>query len=110
MSLLLNRCRQEGYHVILDAPPVLPVTDPVILATQVDGVVLVASAGQTTREACRSAIDRLTTARGKILGIVLLKVQVPDSQYYYHVSGKSEESEKNGMARQVDPWTSSSKF
>lgn len=90
MSLLLNRCRQEGYHIILDAPPVLPVTDPVILATQVDGVVLVASAGQTTREACRSAIERLTTARGKILGIVLLKVRVPDSSYssyYSHVSG-----------------------
>jgi capsular exopolysaccharide synthesis family protein len=110
MRLLLNRCRQEGYHVILDAPPVLPVTDPVILATQVDSVLLVASAGQTTREACRSAIDRLATAGGKILGIALLKVRVPDSPYYSHVSGETEQSEKNGKARQGYPWTSSSKF
>jgi capsular exopolysaccharide synthesis family protein len=96
MSLLLNRCRQEGYHVILDAPPVLPVTDPVILATKVDGVLLVASVGQTTREACRVAIERLTAAGGKILGIVLQKARVPDNPYYCYVD---EESEEDGVAR-----------
>ncbi len=87
---LLNRCREEGYHVILDAPPVLPVTDPVILASQVDGVLLVASAGQTTREACRSAIDQLTSAGGKILGIVLQKVRVPKKSYRAYAGEKSE--------------------
>jgi capsular exopolysaccharide synthesis family protein len=95
MGFLLNRCRQEGYHVILDAPPVLPVTDPVILATQVDGVLLVASVGQTTREACRLAIERLTAAGGKVLGIVLQKARVPDNSYYCYVD---EESEENGVA------------
>lgn len=93
---LLNRCRKEGYHVVVDAPPVLPVTDPVILASQVDGVLLVASAGQTTREACRSAIDQLTTAGGKILGIVLQKVRVSTTPYPSYVG---ERSHKNGM-----PW------
>ena len=96
MSLLLIRCRLEGYHVILDAPPVLPVTDPVILATQVDGVLLVTSVGQTTREACRLAIERLMAAGGKILGIVLQKARVPDNPYYCYVS---EEPEENGVAR-----------
>ena len=86
MSHLLNRCRQEGVHVILDAPPVLPVTDAMILATQVDGVLLVASAGQTTREACQMAIHRLTAAGGKILGIVLQKARVPINPYYCYVS------------------------
>lgn len=93
---LLNQCREEGYHVILDAPPVLPVTDPVILASQVDGVLVVASAGQTTREACRSAIDQLMSAGGKILGIVLQKVPVPSSAYHSYAG---EKSETNGM-----PW------
>ncbi len=86
MSHLLNWCRQEGYHIILDAPPVLPVTDPVVLATQVDGVLLVVSAGQTTRAACRLAIQRLTAAGGKILGIVLQKARVPANPYYCYVS------------------------
>ncbi|NOS81552.1 MAG: capsular exopolysaccharide family protein, partial [Nitrospira sp.] len=110
MGLLLNRCREEGYHVILDAPPVLPVTDPVILASQVDGVLLVASVGQTTKEACRLAIQRLTAAGGKILGIVLQKVQVPDNSYYCHLPEETDEAVENGVAPEADEWTSSSKF
>lgn len=105
MKLLLNRCREEGHHVILDAPPVLPVADPAILASQVDGVLLVASAGQTTREACQLAIERLTNAGGKILGIVLQKVRVPYNPYYCYAG---EKSNKNGVAAKGTPWTSSS--
>ena len=86
MSHLLTWCRQEGFHVVLDAPPVLPVTDAMILASRVDGVLLVACAGQTPRLACQLAIHRLTTAGGKILGIVLQKAQVPVNPYYYYVS------------------------
>lgn len=102
---LLNRCREEGYHVILDAPPVLPVTDSVILASQVDGVLLVASAGQTTREACRLAIERLTTGGGNLLGIVLQKVRVPYNPYYAYVGEKSG----NEGAGKANPWASSSR-
>jgi capsular exopolysaccharide synthesis family protein len=86
MSHLLNRCREAGFHIILDAPPVLPVTDAVILASQVDGVLLVASAGQTSWVACRLAIQRLTSAGGKLLGIVLQKAEVPTTPYYYYAS------------------------
>ncbi len=89
---LLKKCREERYHVILDAPPVLPVTDPVILASQVDGVLLVACAGQTTREACRAAIDQLTSAGGRILGIVLQKVRVSTNLYPSYVGKKFEEN------------------
>jgi Mrp family chromosome partitioning ATPase len=110
MRLLLNRCREEGYHVILDAPPVLPVTDPVILARQVDGVLLVASVGQTTREACRLAIQRLTGAGASILGIVLQKVHVPDNSYFCHVPEEGDEADENGLVSEADQWSSSSKF
>jgi succinoglycan biosynthesis transport protein ExoP len=110
MSLLLNRCRQEGYHVILDVPPVLPVTDPVILANQVDGVLLVASVGQTTKEACRLAIQRLTAAGGTILGIVLQKVRVASNSYYCHVPEECEEADEEGVVSEVDEWTSTSKL
>ena len=82
MSRLLNGFREKGYHVILDAPPVLPVADPAVLAPQVDGVLLVVSAGTTTREACRSAILRLTSSGGKLLGVVLQKARLADVPYY----------------------------
>jgi capsular exopolysaccharide family len=91
MSKLLKACREQGYHVILDAPPVLPVTDPVVLAPQVDGVLLVISAGETSREACRLAIHRLTISGGKFLGIVLQKAQIKDLPSYssYCKSGEA---------------------
>jgi Mrp family chromosome partitioning ATPase len=72
MSILLNRCQQEGFHIIPDAPPVLHVTGPVMLATKVSGVLLVISAGKTTREGCRLALQNLTVAGGRVLCIVLL--------------------------------------
>jgi Mrp family chromosome partitioning ATPase len=89
---------------------VLPVTDPVILANQVDGVLLVASVGQTTKEACRLAIQRLTAAGGTILGIVLQKVRVASNSYYCHVPEESEEADEDGVVPEVDEWTSTSKL
>lgn len=82
LTRLLEWCRKRRYHVIIDAPPVLPVTDPVVLAPQVDGILLVVSAGETTREECRLAVQRLTIAGGKFHGLVLQKVQKADCPYY----------------------------
>src|SRR5687768_5256746 len=81
-ALVVKVYCEEGFHVILDAPPVLAVTDPVVLSTQVEGVLLVVSAGETTREACRSAVQRLTTSGGKFLGIVMQKTPMTDMSYY----------------------------
>jgi polysaccharide biosynthesis transport protein len=92
MNQLLNWCRQEGFHVLLDAPPVLPVTDAAILASRVDGVLLVACAGQTPRLACQLALQRLTVAGGKILGIVLQKAEVQTNPYYCYVSDQPNSS------------------
>jgi succinoglycan biosynthesis transport protein ExoP len=91
MSKLLMYYREQGFHVILDAPPVLPVADPAILAPQVDGVLLVVSAGETTREACWTAIRRLTASGGKFLGIVLQKAPVANYPYYsgHYMTGTS---------------------
>ena len=86
MTELLRWYRQERYHVIIDAPPVLPVTDPAVLAPQVDGVLLVVSAGETNREACRFAIQRLSASGGKLLGVVLQKADVADVPYYRQYS------------------------
>ncbi|MBI5856000.1 MAG: polysaccharide biosynthesis tyrosine autokinase, partial [Nitrospirae bacterium] len=90
MTELLNWCRKEGYLVILDAPPVLPVADPVVLASKVDGVLLVVSSGTTTMEACRTAIQRLTFAGGKILGAVMQKAELRDVPYYYSYYSTSD--------------------
>jgi succinoglycan biosynthesis transport protein ExoP len=82
MSRLLTWLREQGFHVLLDAPPILLVSDPAVLAPLVDGVLVVAGSGKTTREACRSAIQRVTAAGGKFLGVVLQKAPAADFPYY----------------------------
>lgn len=83
MTVLLERFRAGRYRVILDAPPVLPVMDPIVLGRQVAGVVLVISARETWRDACRSAAKRLTTPGIKMLGVILQKVKRDDMPPYY---------------------------
>lgn len=60
--------------VIVDAPPLLPVTDGAVLTHQADGALLVVSIGKTTYDLVDKALDTLEKARGRALGIVLNKV------------------------------------
>ena len=86
MLKLLRWCRDEGFHVIIDSPPVLPVTDSMVLASQVDGVLLVVSAGETKMEPCRQSLRRLAGSGGKVLGVVIQKVRkahLPQYGYGY---------------------------
>jgi capsular exopolysaccharide synthesis family protein len=84
MRLLLQHCREEGFHIIIDAPPVLPVADALIVASIVDGVLLVVGAKQTTSEACRLAVQRVRGAGGKILGVVMQKTAKTESPYFFY--------------------------
>jgi len=87
MKMLLQHCREEGFHIIIDAPPVLPVADAVIVGSMVDGVLLVVGAKQTTSEACRLAVQRLSISGAKILGIVMQKTTAKTSPYFFNVYG-----------------------
>lgn len=57
--------------VVVDAPPLLPVTDGAVLAHQADGALLVVRAGRTTYDIAEKAIDALAKAKGRALGVVL---------------------------------------
>lgn len=71
MENLLAELRSDFDVVVLDTPPLLPVTDASILAAQADGALVVVRHGHTTREQLRLSIDRLETVGSKPLGIVL---------------------------------------
>lgn len=68
-------------HVIFDTAPVGPVTDPVVLGAQVDGVVLVAKCDQTTRAMARAALRTLQDANVRLLGAILNDVDVTSKRY-----------------------------
>jgi polysaccharide biosynthesis transport protein len=69
--------------VVVDAPPVLPVTDAVVLGTQADGVVLVCRAGQTDRQHLAEARHRVDAVGGAVVGVVLNAVKPSAAQGYY---------------------------
>jgi non-specific protein-tyrosine kinase len=71
-------------QVFFDTPPVVAVTDAAVLATKVDGVLLVVSAGKTRREYARTAVQRLEQINARLVGTVLTNVQIGSGfQGYY---------------------------
>jgi capsular exopolysaccharide synthesis family protein len=85
----LMQCLSGLYDfLIFDAPPLLAVSDPVVLASRVDGIVLVVRGGQTSRSALKNSMDLLNNARGKVLGIVLNGIDFKRERYYYDYHSK----------------------
>ena len=62
--------------VIIDSPPVLPVVDPLIMAPEVDGVIMVARCTSTTRSQLSEALSMLRQGDTNILGVVLNQVDL----------------------------------
>jgi capsular exopolysaccharide synthesis family protein len=76
---------KESYDIILmDAPPVLPVTDAAVLSTHADGVVLVAIHGYTTFDELGETKARLEKVNARILGVVLNRVPISSRESYYY--------------------------
>jgi capsular exopolysaccharide synthesis family protein len=84
MTEILERLRKDADVVIIDSPPMLPVADASVLASRVDGVILVVRAGKSRRDHIRDAASALGKSGGRILGVVLNAVGPGDSQYGYY--------------------------
>lgn len=82
MAQILEELRSIADVIILDGPPVLAVSDAVALATQVDGVVVVARAGRTERQDAAEAAQRLERVGAQIVGCVLNAAAKATTAYY----------------------------
>lgn len=71
MEKLIDELRSRYDVVLLDAPPLLPVTDAALLATRADGAVVVVRHGKTTRDQLGHAVERLSSVGAKTLGVVI---------------------------------------
>jgi polysaccharide biosynthesis transport protein len=83
MQDLLLKWREEFDHMIIDSPPVISVTDAVLLSTQMDAVILVIRSGQTSTAHVRRACNLLQSVNAGVLGIVVNAADL-ESPYYYH--------------------------
>lgn len=71
-------------RVLLDSPPVLPVTDAVVMGALVDEVLIVIQAGKTSRDLASAAIEKLRDVRANIIGAFLNNVKVNSEGYHYY--------------------------
>lgn len=84
MLSLLERLATEFDYVVVDSPPILPVTDSVVLSRFVDGVVLVVRAASTPRKVAADAKNRLLAVGSRVLGTILNNVDITGGDYYYY--------------------------
>jgi capsular exopolysaccharide synthesis family protein len=99
MQQVLDDLREQYDHVLVDTCPIVPMSDALILATLVDGVVVVVEAGKTPRNVVRESVVHLTRVHARLLGIVLNRVDMRHSDYaYYFYRHYSPYYEENAQA------------
>ncbi|NNE64937.1 MAG: polysaccharide biosynthesis tyrosine autokinase [Pyrinomonadaceae bacterium] len=85
MRELLDVLEGEFTHVVLDSPPIASFTDGVLMASLVDGVILVVQSGKSSRQVVQRARQLIMDIGAKIFGVVLNNVNLKsqDGSYYY---------------------------
>lgn len=84
MTQFLQQVYEKYDLVILDLPPILPVSDAQIMANQCDASVLVVRSESTEKETAVKAKSLLESANGKLLGVVLNDLEREKNLYYYY--------------------------
>ena len=110
MQHLIEVLAQAADIVIFDSPPVLAVTDAVVLGRQVDGVLVVADAGNTREHALAQAAAELQKTGANVLGVALNRLDTRRGGYYYYYyysdeqGGQRRRSPIRNAARLRWPW------
>jgi capsular exopolysaccharide synthesis family protein len=107
MVQILDEMRKQADMTIIDSPPVLAVTDAVVLSQRVDGVMIVIKPGATKFQALKQTVDQLQRVGANIVGIVLNDVELKRSAYkyafykgyYYSYHHYYEDEEERGKKR-----------
>jgi protein-tyrosine kinase len=84
MSEVLDELRCAYGILLCDSPPVLPVADPLVLASKLDGVLLLADLGHTPREVISQAKEQISKLDVPLLGLICNKVGTAKYSSYYH--------------------------
>jgi succinoglycan biosynthesis transport protein ExoP len=83
MKDILRALRSHYDWVLIDTPPVLAMADTPVLCPIVDGVIMVVAAESSGRPAVQRAIDQIASVNGKIIGVILNRVDLERNAYYY---------------------------
>jgi len=101
MEQLIKEQRANYDYVIIDAPPVLLVSDSKVLARVVDGTLLVFNAGTTRRGAAQRTIQEIRAVNATIIGCVLFAVRAMKGGYFHEQFKSYQEYQKLQLAHSV---------
>jgi capsular exopolysaccharide synthesis family protein len=83
MEKFINMLKAECDYLLFDLPPMLDISDALVLGAKVDGVIMVVRGDSTTREALKTARERLEMLKIRTVGVVINDVRAPAGGYYY---------------------------
>lgn len=84
MVALIKLLQSRFTHVVIDSPPIASFTDGVLLASMVDGVILVVNSGSSSRQVVRRSRQLLQEIGAKVFGVVLNNVNLNNKDNYYY--------------------------
>lgn len=96
-------------YLLIDAPPLLPVTDAAVLSTMVDGALLVVGADVVDKGELQHAVESIKAVNGRILGLILNRLPLRDGggygtyRYGYLQESERQRAKKRGLRRPVSP-------
>ena len=92
MENFLDECKINFDYIILDTPPILPVTDSKLLAIKADATVLVVRSEISKSKHVSQAFKELGKVNANVIGTILNDVEVHSERLYYNNSTKSKKS------------------
>jgi succinoglycan biosynthesis transport protein ExoP len=106
LDTVVEALKRETDVLVFDSPPALPVADASILASKVDGTMLVVDSGKTRVDALRRACETLGRSKTKVLGGILNKLSAKGRgyYYYYYYYGTGEDGSRTRRRRRRRPW------
>ncbi len=84
MTELIQTLKKNFTRIIIDSPPVAAVTDAVVLAKQVDGVIMIVRVNDKSKDMIINSLEKLRSVSADIFGIVLNGVDISRHSYYYY--------------------------
>jgi len=99
MKSIIEELKTRYDRIIIDTPPIIPVTDPLVISKLVDGVIVVVKIGKVSRESVRKSKEKLQSVNANILGVILNDLDFANqgygynyySSYYYSSDDESDE-------------------
>ncbi|MFQ5691377.1 MAG: chromosome partitioning protein, partial [Gemmatimonadota bacterium] len=104
MDSLIQRARESFEAIVIDTPPMLAVTDAVVLGGKLDGVLVVVRADRTHRKAAEDALDQLRRVGARVLGVVVNDARATGRYgykyaYYYEYYSEDQDGRRRRRHR-----------